>query len=62
MTWKEKIKKGMELIGEGCNGQRNSFAYCNGTKHCPFANYCWVILEAQGQGANISAPWYWDEV
>ena len=37
MNWKDKIKRGMELIKEGCE---------EGTKcyQCPFDEYC-IILE-----------------
>jgi hypothetical protein len=62
MNWREKIKKGMRLISDGCY-QAGGFSNCK-MNHCPFSDYCWIILKGQDEerGANISAPWYWNEV
>ena len=62
MNWKEKIKKGMRLISDGCDAA-GGFINCQ-MRQCPFSDYCWLILNGQEKelGANISAPWYWNEV
>ena len=60
MDWKEKIKKGMHLISDGCDAA-GGFINCQ-MRQCPFSNYCWLILNGQEKGANISATWYWNEV
>ena len=44
MNWKEKIKKGLELIKEGCTNQ-NNWKECY---ECPFNDYCTALWENGG--------------
>ena len=41
ITWTEKIKKGMELIKQGCS-ENQEWGTC---EKCPFTNYCGVIFD-----------------
>lgn len=60
MEWTEKIKKGMELIGAGCN-DIGGFVSCQ-MNDCPFGHYCWAILKKQwdGEDTDLIAPEYWN--
>ena len=48
MDWKEKIKKGLELIKEGCTNQDN-WKECY---KCPFNDYCTTLMENGGVTPN----------
>jgi len=61
MEWNEKIKKGMELIGEGCF-EEGGWSTCRMSK-CPFGDYCWAILRQQNEEQpDLLGPWYWDKI
>ena len=55
MEWVEQIKKGMELIGNGCRYQ-SSF---NCKAICPFKNYCNELLKAKRIGEDLLYPSQW---
>lgn len=59
MEWNEKIKKGMELIGDGC-----SYTGINSKCiKCPFKLYCDLIyIEINAKYADLLMPWYWDKM
>lgn len=60
MNWQEKIKKGMELIGEGCF-EVDGMNHCLRMK-CPFANYCWLLEKHMDEDKDLLMPWHWDKM
>jgi hypothetical protein len=40
MDWKEKMKKGMEMVAEACKGNED----WNSCEECPFSTLCDAIL------------------